>query len=739
MSLLVLVTYMVDSFLCRKSRVTSRAHCCKLSSNTSWLGSSTLQVSPLLELALNTLTSSPLQRLQNLRLGISNGLLLFYRDLKGLLQVMIGRDMEGCVQKRSSQLSGCQVSLQTSAGADGLNLRWEFMPEILSYTTVRLLDRQLLKMAQRLVMEGADIPLGRLGDEPLDQRHVVLHEWSTSFSPPLPECRIEDLFIQQAIRTPRQTAVILGEEMISYRKLLEASQHFAEVLISERPADLPFVVALLCDRSLEMLVAVLSILMAGASFVPISPELPLERIRFMITEAKVGLLVTKSTGSNFASCLPLPCIFIPSMGHFRNFENLPGSKSRNLAKGLKPEVAAYIIFTSGSTGKPKGVALSHRALLSHLIPYIRVLRLGSSTSSERVLLTSSFTFDMAYSQILGALLSGSCLVITKENPMIDPLELLEILQKQTISFTTLVPSVLSSMVHLKKTSFALPALRHLGCGGEALKTAAADFWRSCTSAVHTPLLLHNRYGPTECAINALLFGPGMMHTRDDVPFGQNDVPIGWPSCHRHISIDSRIDAHGELILAGEGIALGYVGSKPCPPRPSFQDNLRGAGQDYHTGDLVSRCFRNGTSGNGCVRFIGRRDSQVKLLGQRIDLSEIEATIGNLSEVDACVVVTGRSQNLMAFISPDKADLREIVRSQCEKLLPKAMIPQFHLLKMESWPRTTSGKIDRVALGELASQTLTADDDDPHGLNALNANQAGGAVAILMEAGTGTYS
>lgn len=632
------------------------------------------------------------------------------RDLKGFLQVIVG----------------CQVSLQTSSSADGLNLRWEFMPEILSYTTVRLLDRQLLKMAQRLVMEGADIPLGRLGDEPLDQRHVVLHDWSTSYSPPLPECRIEDLFKQQAIRTPRQTALILGEEMISYRKLLEASQDFAEVLISERP-DLPFVVALLCDRSLEMLVALLSILMAGASFVPISPELPLERIRFMITEAKVVLLVTKSTGSNFASCLPLPCIFIPSMGHFR--ENLPSSKSRNIAKGVKPEVAAYIIFTSGSTGKPKGVTLSHRALLSHLVPYIQVLRLGSSTSTERVLLTSSFTFDMAYSQIFGALLSGSCLVITKENPMIDPLELLEILQKQTISFTTLVPSVLSSMVHLKKTSFALPALRHLGCGGEALKTAAADFWRSCTSAVDT-LLLHNRYGPTECAINALLFGPGMMHTDDTED--QNDVPIGWPSCHRHIFIDSRIDAPGELILAGEGIALGYVGSKP-EPIASFQDNLRGAGQDYHTGDLVSRCFRNGTSGNGCVRFIGRRDSQVKLLGQRIDLSEIEATIGNLSEVDACVVVTGRSQNLTAFISPDRADLMEIVRSQCEKLLPKAMIPQFHLLKMESWPRTTSGKIDRVALGELASQTLTADDDLHSEANALEANQVGGAVAILMEA------
>ena len=626
-----------------------------------------------------------------------------------------------------------QVSLQTSCSAAGCFLRWEFMPEVLSVTSVRLLNRHLLAMAQRLVAEGAQIPVAHLAAAPWDQRDAI-HNWSLSQSPPLPESRVEDLFIQQARRSPSQSAVMLGEERLSYGQLLEASRSFAEVLMSHRTAD-PLVVAILSDRCLELPMALLSVLMAGGSFVPLSPEFPKERLQWMVTEARAQLVAATEALSDLGS-LGLPLQVIPSIG------KMDSSGTQRMLKSTKPNLVAYVIFTSGSTGKPKGVALSHRALLSHLMPYIRVLRLGSQ---DRVLLTSSFTFDMAYSQIFGALLSGACLVLTTENPMIDPLELLEILQKETISFTTLVPSVLSSMVHLKKMPFSLPALRHLGCGGEALKTATADFLRSCTSAVRTPLFLHNRYGPTECAINALLFGPtgvtGAM-PNPEMDFWQEDVPIGWPSGHRHIAIDcTRMDGHGELILAGLGLALGYVSrsqKSSCDGSDgsaSFQANLRGAGRQYRTGDLACRIFRKRPGpqampsgqehANGCVRFIGRRDSQVKLQGQRIELSEIEETICKLPEVDACVVVhvTGNhSGSLVAFIS-SASDVRETVRSQCEKFLPRAMIPQIQLLKMTSWPRTSSAKIDRAALVDMVSPLSPSGSEDP----------SASAVGILLEA------
>lgn len=421
--------------------------------------------------------------------------------------------------------------------------------------------------------------------------------------------------------------------------------------------------------------------MAGASFVPLSPDFPVERLRFMIAEAQVGVLVLSPALSYLGSSLDsLPFHFIPSIG------KVEGPQGDSQLEGVeKPNCVAYVIFTSGSTGRPKGVVLSHRALLSHLMPYIRVLGLGAK---ERVLLTSSFTFDMAYSQIFGALLSGACLVLTKENPMTDPRELLEILQQNRISFSTLVPSVLSSMIHLNATPFSLPALRHLGLGGEAFTKPLTDLWKSCLA---TQVLLHNRYGPTECAINALLFGPMDEQQRE------GDVPIGWPSCHRHISLESS----GELILAGLGLALGYV-SAPVRVGGPFRENLRGAGLQYHTGDLACRVENSNAVLDGRLKFIGRRDSQVKLQGQRIELTEIEETICKLPEVDACVVVAA-SGSLVAFIPPGDQDVIETVRSHCEKLLPRVMVPQIQLLNMTAWPRTNSGKIDRSALVALVTQ------------------------------------
>ena len=587
------------------------------------------------------------------------------------------------------------------------------MPEVLSTTTVKILNRQLLAMARRLVL-GAEVPVAQLSLEPWDQRYAM-HDWSVSQSPPLPECRVEDLFVQQATRSPSQSAVILGQEMLSYGQLLQASRDFARVLMSERTADLPFVVAVLSERCMELPMALLSVLMAGGSFVPLSPEFPVERLRFMASEAEVGLLAVSAALEKLGNSLGLPMQVIPCIKRMGT-----GSQKPFQRRKLQPTLAAYVIFTSGSTGKPKGVKVSQRALLSHLIPYIQVLRLGCN---QRVLLTSSFTFDMAYSQIFGALLSGACLVVTNENPMIDPLELLEVLQNEQISFCTLVPSVISSMVHLKKTPFSLPALRHLGCGGEALKSAAADFLRSCTSAVQTPVLLHNRYGPTECAINALLFGP-----MEPSAGHWENVPIGWPSGHRHVAIDSmRLDGPGELILAGLGVALGYAGA--TDQATAFQENLRGAGLEYHTGDVACRVFSipkaGGERTNGCVRFIGRRDSQVKLQGQRIELSEIEETICQVADVEACVVILAGSA-LVAFVSPAIAAVKEMVRFQCEKLLPRAMIPQIQLLDLSRWPRTSSAKIDRLALVELSPQE-----------NNKTVDQGGsgsGSIGILMEAG-----
>eukprot|EP00913_Durusdinium_trenchii_P028850 g27051.t1 len=321
-------------------------------------------------------------------------------------------------------------------------------------------------MAERLASNTPGalcMPLWRLREPPWDLRHAVLHDWTASVSPPLPECRLEDLLEQQAKRTPQQTAVLCVEasQRLSYRELLEESQELAEILIKiydasgsscaptgscsfpAAPVLDVFRVGLLTERGLDLPVMVFAVLTAGGAFVPLSPDFPAERLKWISQDAQVAvLLATPSTAepaallaSAFHPVLPLHVVSARSRstGRLRR----PTRRRRTRARS-----SAYVLFTSGSTGRPKGVVVSQQALVSHLMPYLRVLKL---TAGDKVLLTSSFTFDMAYSQLFGALLSGAQLIITSENPMIDPEHLRQILYEQQISFTTLVPSVLSFM------------------------------------------------------------------------------------------------------------------------------------------------------------------------------------------------------------------------------------------------------------------------------------------------------
>ena len=509
-----------------------------------------------------------------------------------------------------------EISLQTSTSPSGCCcIRWEFMREVLTAAAICTLDRHLGVMARRLAQasQATELLIAELALAPLDEREALQNCWVSSESEPLPDhLRIEDIFLQQALRTPNQTAVAVdavdGPRNVSWKALAKASCGMAQVLrqellaCSDSISAKQVVVAVLAHRCAELPVALLAILLVGASFLPLSPENPLERLHFMVVEAgALALLATckvAAFGVSLAGRSVPPLIFleVPSINGTSSMAGLETQSIRRCA--LMRSEAVYVLFTSGSTGRPKGVSLSHKALLSHLLPYIRVLKLQAS---DRVLLTSSYSFDMAYSQIFGALLSGATLVLTEQNPMVDPSELFAVMQQKSVTFTTIVPSVLSAMVHLNSGALELPSLRHLGCGGEPLASAAADYYKRARTS---RTLLHNRYGPTECAINALMFGPSQLQEFCD------DAPIGWASAHRHVHLSTgregveqdlmTLQMDGEVLLGGPGVALGYV-ARPELTNAAFNESSRGAGRHYHTGDLV---VRSGL--RGCLRFLGCR-------------------------------------------------------------------------------------------------------------------------------------
>lgn len=426
------------------------------------------------------------------------------------------------------------------------------------------------------------------------------------------------------------------------------------------------------------------------------------------------------------------------------------------------EATVYILHTSGSTGRPKGVTLSHRALCSHLLFYPRAV--GLDRPWHRTLQTSAFTFDMSYSQIFGPFACGSMLGLARENLMLDPALFAAALHQLPASFAMAVPSVLAAFAE----HHALPCcLASLGSGGEALPVPLVRRLLLCGRAnLDCPglsagvpgvgALLHNRYGPTECAINAALFGP---FGSKDLLVGWEEkgcpedllslgtVPIGTPAAHRQLRLAAEEEGEegaiparsrqtcterflaplpgmpGELLLGGPGLALGYSAGPAgvSTSSPSFSGSPFAAGRLYRTGDLVrwlpERKCREKECGGSHRRlhegpqllFLGRRDFQVKLHGQRVELGEVEAALRRLPEVsEAAVLPSTDGENvgvavLVAFVAPPPtgrghaAALLDALRLD----LPAHMVPA-RIRGVETLPRSTAGKLDRRELGRQAA-------------------------------------
>lgn len=582
-----------------------------------------------------------------------------------------------------------ELSLQATSGAEGHELLWEYDAQLFRASTIRLFGRHLLALARAAVCEPS-LPLDAIGAfETERQRRVVAHDWPVSLSPPLPEARVEELFAQQARRSPHGAALCLPGRSITYAALAasarRASAAFLDAVSARRVTS--FVVGVLAPRSSALVVGVLGALLAGGVFLPLAPELPDDRLRYMLGDAQPGVIAA-ARAEDAARAAVCGGSVVPIV----RLDALPHSEPPTMPQASS-SMPLYVIYTSGSTGRPKGVSLSHAALVSHLLPYIRTLGLGES---DRVLMTSPFTFDMAYSQIFGALLSGAALVVTVENPMQDPAELADMLLAEMVTCTTMVPSVLSMLLPVCSP---LPALRHLGSGGEALPSALARAVFDRAGA----LALHNRYGPTESAVNAALFGPlGAEAWRRLARCGPT-APIGWPSAHRHL----RPEALGfpergpeELLISGRGLASGYLGREDLTAA-SFPSCPRAAGRAYRSGDRVRRGPR------GCLVFVGREDCQVKVHGQRVELGEVEVALrdalargGAEGSVVAVVLVhIDTVARLVACVAPALADGGAAL-AECRRLLPSHMVPQA-VLGLASMPRTSSGKVDRKSLERLA--------------------------------------
>ncbi|MGW4446749.1 non-ribosomal peptide synthase/polyketide synthase [Streptomyces sp. NPDC004682] len=481
---------------------------------------------------------------------------------------------------------------------------------------------------------------------------------------------------------PGRTALVTGPDDDLRRTSFTELQRDVEgltALLHARGVTPGSVVGLALPRH-AMVPALLGVLASGAAYLPLDPELPAERLEFMLCDATpVRVLTTRALADRLPPGTPLILLDeepLPAPGAYRTTP--------------EPQDAAYVIYTSGSTGRPKGVVGTHQGLsnlyASHLRDLVEPAMRDTGRDALRAVHAASFVFDGSWEPLLW-LLAGHELHVVDETTMLDPAALLRRLDDSAIDFTDLTPTYLRELIH---HGFLTPGTRVpavLAVGGEATPPA---LWQRLTALPGTAV--HDLYGPTECAVDAY----GWHHTAD----GDSAAPLD--NLRAHV-LDPRlrpapVGAPGELYLAGAGLARGYLRRPGLTAERFVADPFGEPGaRMYRTGDLVRR------RPDGTLVFLGRADDQVKLRGFRIELGEIEAVLTGHSGVSAAAVVVREDQpgvpRLVGYVvpvrdtaGPDPADLRAHAAAR----LPEHMVPAA-FVTLDALPRTVNGKLDRAAL------------------------------------------
>ncbi|SMO82587.1 amino acid adenylation domain-containing protein [Paracoccus laeviglucosivorans] len=499
---------------------------------------------------------------------------------------------------------------------------------------------------------------------------------------PLPDTTLTALIQRQLAATPDAPAISFGGATLTFADLDRRSAALAAQL-RQMGAGPDAIVAVALERSLELPVALLACLRAGAAYLPLDPSHPPERIA-RILHLSQPVAVLSDLTALFPAATPLlapadwrtqpePALVLEGVASLMMPMD-PGS-----GPAAQPGDLAYVIFTSGSTGEPKGVAIEHRAIVNRLLWMQTHYGIDAS---ERILQKTPATFDVSVWEFFLPMISGAELVMAPPDAHRDPAAIARLIRERGITTCHFVPSMLSAFLAAPVSDGLV--MRRVFCSGEELTADQRDRFHARITAE-----LHNLYGPTEAAVD-VSFWPASPNDRE------NPIPIGWPVWNTALHVlDDRMrpvppGLPGHLYLGGVQLARGYLG-RPDLTADRFVDAPQG--RLYATGDLAR------LRADGAVIYLGRSDHQVKIRGLRIELGEIEAAIMAAGIARQCVVVAREDhaeKRLVAYVVPNGAWQTGLLAERLAISLPAYMIPAAEVV-LDALPVTSNGKLDRKAL------------------------------------------
>ncbi|MET7549134.1 amino acid adenylation domain-containing protein [Streptomyces sp. NPDC005479] len=513
----------------------------------------------------------------------------------------------------------------------------------------------------------------------------------------LPDLRFHELFEQRVAAHPDAVAAVHGEQQLTYRELNARANRVGRALLA-RGLRREGVVAVVTERNLDWMAAVLAVFKAGGVYLPIEPRFPADRVATMLSRAACGLVLTEPGSTSTLD---------QALGSLSGIQKLlvgaayeEDHADDDLGLRVEPDQLAYIYFTSGSTGEPKGAMCEHAGMLNHLYAKIDDLGIGEG---QVVAQTAPQCFDISLWQLVSGLLVGGRTLLVEQEVILDVQRFVDKIIDGRVAVLQVVPSYLDVVVScLKQRPRELPDLRCVSVTGEALKKELAQRW----FAAQPGIKLVNAYGLTETSDDT------NHEVMDRMPDGDR-ILLGPAVNNVHVYVVDEhlapvpLGAPGLIVFSGVCVGRGYVNDPERTRQAYLADPHREGARLYRGGDYGR--WQPG----GKLEFLGRRDNQVKIRGFRIEIGEIENTLLRVPGVrDGAVVVTeraDRSKHLVAFYSGRRQLEVGVLLDRLGESLPEYMVPSaFHW--RESLPLTANSKIDRKTLRALAGELGAVQDE-----------------------------
>jgi len=519
------------------------------------------------------------------------------------------------------------------------------------------------------------------------EEQLLLHDFNQSEFKYPKEKTLVDLWTDSVDAHASHLALSHENAEMTYRQLDEESSQLANCLVSDY-ASSNKLVCICLDRSMEMISGILAILKAGHAYVPIEPDFPAQRIDYILGDTQADLVLTTSEHKAlFADYDQLNLLVIDEVDLTTQPTSLPEVK-------ITPDDLAYLIYTSGSTGRPKGVQIEHHSIVENLLYYSSTLDIRNT---DNQLLLAGYVFDASVEQLFAPLISGACLSLITKERMLYPGTLEEEIEKKGITHIHATPTLLK-LVKPKRYS----KLRSVCSGGEICTLTFAASWAPFVT-------FWNKYGPTETTVSSTY------HAYELGRDYSSSLPIGKPSGNTTLYILDQYrnllppGAIGELYIGGNGLSRGYLNQEALT-EAQFVDSPFIEGEKlYKTGDLA-RWLSDGN-----LEFKGRKDDQIKIRGQRMELGEVENVLNSCPEVAQSAVIavedhTGQKRLAAFVVSVSDFNLEQI-QVYMNNHLPGYMVPSI-FQQVAELPMTATGKINRRALpvpdfADLRSKSYTA--------------------------------